>query len=83
MRRIIQIWKTAGNDVKVLYGAIVHQDRPVWLIPALVLVAIYTLNPFNFAVPLLGIVDDAVIVPLALHFLVLRLPASLRGVVVR
>lgn len=83
MRRIIKIWKTAGNDLKVLCGAVIHQDRPIWLIPALVLVVIYTLNPFNFAVPVLGIVDDAVIVPLALHFLVLRLPDSLRGVVVR
>jgi uncharacterized membrane protein YkvA (DUF1232 family) len=38
---------------------------------------LYALSPFNFAIPLLGAVDDFVVVPLILHWLVKLLPAHL------
>lgn len=79
MKRLLLLWKTARRDLRVLWLALGHPDRPGWLLPALGLVALYAIEPFNFAMPILGLVDEGVLVPLALHLIVLRLPASLRG----
>ncbi|MGZ2749689.1 hypothetical protein [Burkholderia stagnalis] len=83
MKRLLLLWKTARHDLRVLWAALNHPDRPGWLIPALGLVAVYAIEPLNFAIPLLGVVDDAVLVPLVLHLIVLGLPTSLRGATVR
>jgi len=40
---------------------------------------LYALEPFNFAIPLLGLVDDFVLLPLALHLLLQFLPADIRA----
>jgi uncharacterized membrane protein YkvA (DUF1232 family) len=79
MKRLLMLWKTARRDLRVLRLALGHPDRPGWLIPALGLVTLYAIEPFNFAIPMLGIVDDGVLVPLVLHLIVLMLPVSLRG----
>ncbi|MBY8608740.1 YkvA family protein [Burkholderia arboris] len=83
MRRLLLLWKTARRDLRVLWAALGHPDRPGWLIPVLALVAVYALEPFNIAIPLLGFVDDAILVPIVLHLIVLGLPVSLRGAAVR
>jgi uncharacterized membrane protein YkvA (DUF1232 family) len=38
----------------------------------------YALEPLNFAMPFLGFVDDLVLLPLVLHWLVKFLPADIR-----
>jgi uncharacterized membrane protein YkvA (DUF1232 family) len=76
MKRLLMLWKTARRDLRVLRLALGHPDRPGWLIPALGLVTLYAIEPFNFAMPILGIVDDGVLV---LHLIVLMLPILLRG----
>lgn len=63
----------------VLRLALGHPDRPRWLIPVVGVVTLYSIEPFNFAIPMLGIVDDGVLVPLVLHLIVLWLPVSLLG----
>lgn len=83
MRRLLLLWKTARRDLRVLWAALGHPDRPGWLIPVLALVAVYALEPFNIAIPLLGFVDDAILVPIVLHLIVIGLPVSLRGATVR
>jgi uncharacterized membrane protein YkvA (DUF1232 family) len=42
-----------------------------------VLLALYALSPLNFAIPLLGVVDDMILVPLVLHGLLKLLPAPI------
>lgn len=66
------------DDLRVLLYALRHPDRPGWLVPATALVALYAIDPFNVAVPFVGIVDDGVLVPLALHLMVSCLPIQLR-----
>jgi len=39
---------------------------------------LYAIDPFNVAVPFVGIVDDGVLVPLALHLMVRCLPTQLQ-----
>ncbi|RXV65485.1 hypothetical protein D1006_36090 [Burkholderia stabilis] len=78
MRRIALLWKVVRGDLRVLGYALRHPDRPGWLIPAVALVALYAIDPFNFAVPFVGIVDDGVLVPIALHLMIRCLPIQLQ-----
>lgn len=60
-------------------GALRHPDRPAWLVPAAVLLAFFALEPANLALPVLGAVDDFLILPLALRALLRALPPHLRN----
>nr|WP_085940178.1 hypothetical protein [Noviherbaspirillum massiliense] len=64
------------EDLRLLWFALKHKDRPRWLLPAAIGLALYALSPFNVALPLLGVIDDMVLVPLALHFLLKLLPPT-------
>jgi uncharacterized membrane protein YkvA (DUF1232 family) len=78
MKKIALLWKVVRDDLRVLLYALRHPDRPGWLMPATALVALYAIDPFNVAVPFVGIVDDGVLVPLALHLMVRCLPIQLQ-----
>jgi uncharacterized membrane protein YkvA (DUF1232 family) len=78
MKKIALLWKIVKDDVRVLSYALRHPERPVWLMPATALVALYAIDPFNLAVPFVGILDDGVLVPLALHLMVRCLPVQLQ-----
>ena len=39
MRRLFLFWRQGGRDVKLLWRALKHPDRPTWLLPATVLLA--------------------------------------------
>jgi uncharacterized membrane protein YkvA (DUF1232 family) len=66
----------AGQDLRLLWFAIRHEQRPGWLLPGLAGLALFALEPVNFAVPVLGAVDEFVLVPLLLHGMVKMLPAA-------
>jgi uncharacterized membrane protein YkvA (DUF1232 family) len=75
MRRLIWVLlRTSRQDLRLAWFALKHPERPGWLMPALVLLALYALAPFNVALPMVGVVDELVVVPLVLHFLVKLLP---------
>ena len=78
MRRLFIFWRQGGRDVKLLWRALRHPDRPVWLVPAAVLLAFFALDPLNLAMPVLGAVDDLLLLPLALRALLSALPQHLR-----
>jgi len=52
-----------------LFAALRNPNRPPWLVPATLALAFFALDPFNFAIPFLGVVDDLVVLPLLLHAL--------------
>jgi len=78
MIRILRLWRLARADLGVLWYALWHRQRPLWLWPAVILLIFYALDPFNFVVPLLGIVDDMILLPLILHLIVSLLPDAIR-----
>ena len=43
--------------MSLLWFALRQRNRPIWLLPAVVLLGLYALEPLNFAIPLLGVVD--------------------------
>ena len=73
------LWRFSKADLRVLWYALSHRDRPRWLRPATFLLVAYAVAPFNFVIPVLGIVDDLVLVPLVLHFLMSLLPSHIRA----
>jgi uncharacterized membrane protein YkvA (DUF1232 family) len=78
MRRLFIFWRQGGRDIKLLWRALKHPQRPAWLLPAAVLLAFFALDPLNIAMPMLGVVDDLVLLPLALRALLKALPPQLR-----
>ena len=71
-------WRISKTDLRTTWFALRHADRPRWFLPATILLTLYFFAPFNLVLPLVGIVDDFVLVPLVLHFLVSLLPAHIR-----
>jgi uncharacterized membrane protein YkvA (DUF1232 family) len=66
----------AAQDLRLLWFAIRHEERPGWLLPGLAVLALFAVEPVNFAVPMVGAVDELVLVPLVLHGMVKMLPAQ-------
>jgi uncharacterized membrane protein YkvA (DUF1232 family) len=78
MFRFLRLWRLAGRDLRLLWFALLHRDRPIWLWPAAAVLGLYTLEPGNFLIPVLGFVDDLVLLPLLLHLMVTFLPTEIR-----
>jgi uncharacterized membrane protein YkvA (DUF1232 family) len=78
VKRLMVLWKMVKSDGRVLWRALRQPDRPRWLMPVTVLLALYALAPFNVVIPLMGLVDDGILVPLVLHLIVQCLPARFR-----
>lgn len=76
LKRIFALWRVvAGQDLRLLWFAIRHEQRPGWLLPALAGLALFAVEPLNFTLPVLGAVDELILVPLVLHGMAKMLPA--------
>jgi uncharacterized membrane protein YkvA (DUF1232 family) len=69
MRRIIRVWRMSRTDLRLLWQALRHPNRPTWLLPATLALGFFAFEPFNFAIPVLGVIDDVFLLPLLLHAL--------------
>jgi uncharacterized membrane protein YkvA (DUF1232 family) len=77
LKRIFALWRmVADQDLRLLWFAIRHEKRPGWLLPGLAFLALFAVEPLNIAVPVLGVVDEFLLVPLILHGMVKMLPAQ-------
>lgn len=81
-KRLVLLWAVVRGDARMLWLALKHPLQPRWLKPAVALVLLYLLSPVDLIpdfIPLLGVLDDIVLVPLALRAILQRLPASVRN----
>lgn len=81
-KRLTVLWTVLRGDARCLWFALRHPRAPGWLKFGTGLIALYLLSPVDLlpdAIPLLGVVDDLVIVPLAIRWLLDRLPGELRA----
>ena len=81
-KRLAVLWTVVRGDARMLWLALRHPLQPHWLKPVLALVAIYLISPVDLIpdfIPFLGIVDDIVLVPLAMRAILKRLPAAVRA----
>ena len=79
MRRLFRLWQLGGRDLRLLLAMLRRSDRPRWLAPALLLLLIFALEPLNFALPALGIVDDFLLLPLLLRALAISASHAVRA----
>lgn len=79
MIRLFRLWRLGRQDLRLLWYALHHPSRPAWLWPAALVMLAYALDPLNLAMPVLGVVDDFVLLPLVLHWILKWLPADIRG----
>jgi uncharacterized membrane protein YkvA (DUF1232 family) len=80
-KRLTVLSVLVRGDVRRLWYALRHPAAPLWLKPASALLVLYLLSPLDLipdALPVIGVVDDLVLVPLAVHWMLSKLPAPLR-----
>ena len=80
-KRLTMLWTLVRGDARCLWFALRHPRSPVWLKVGTGLVVLYLISPVDLlpdAIPLLGVVDDLVLVPFAVRWLLGRLPQDVR-----
>lgn len=80
-KRVVFLWTLLRTDAGRVWRALRHPLAPPWFKLGVALVALYLVSPFDLIpdlVPVLGLADDFVLVPLALRWLLDRLPAEVR-----
>ncbi len=80
-KRLSLLWVLVRGDARRLWFALRHPAAPGWLKAATALLLLYLVSPFDLlpdALPVIGLVDDLVLLPLAVHWLLGRLPAGLQ-----
>jgi uncharacterized membrane protein YkvA (DUF1232 family) len=78
-KRLTLLWTVVRGDARQLWFALRHPAAPKWLKVGTALIVLYVLSPVDLIpdfIPLLGVMDDVVLVPLAIRFLLKRLPAE-------
>ncbi len=81
-KRLAILWTVVRGDALALWRALRHPLAPGWLKWAVGGVLLYLLSPVDLipdVIPFLGVIDDIVLVPLAIRFILKKLPAALRA----
>ncbi|CAJ92080.1 DUF1232 domain-containing protein [Cupriavidus necator] len=76
-KRFSALWTLVRRDGRLFWYALRHPDAPPWLKPAAIGLLLYAISPIDLipdVVAGLGIVDDVVLIPLAVHLILKRLP---------
>lgn len=81
-KRLAVLWTLVRGDARRLWIALRHPAAPSWLKWGTAAIALYLISPIDLipdALPIIGIVDDLIIVPAAIRWLLNRLPPALRA----
>ena len=79
-KRLPLLWTVLRGDAKQLWFALRHPSAPGWLKVGTALIALYLVSPIDIIpdfIPFFGFVDDLVLVPLAIRWLLKRLPPEI------
>jgi uncharacterized membrane protein YkvA (DUF1232 family) len=79
-KRIALLWTLVRTDARRLWFALRHPATPGWLKIGAALIVAYVISPIDLVpdvLPIIGVVDDFVIVPLAIRWLLNRLPPEI------
>ncbi|SOZ49244.1 conserved hypothetical protein, DUF1232 [Cupriavidus taiwanensis] len=77
LKRFSALWTLVRRDGRLFWYALRHPDAPAWLKPAAIGLLFYVISPIDLVpdvVAGLGLVDDVVLIPLAVHLILKRLP---------
>ena len=79
-KRLALLWTVLRGDAWQLWFALRHPHAPGWLKLGTALIALYLFSPIDLipdVLPVIGMVDDLVLVPLAIRWLLRRLPPEI------
>ena len=79
-KRLTLLWTVLRGDARQLWFAVRHPAAPGWLKVGVALIVLYVLSPVDLipdAIPVIGLVDDLVLVPLAIRWLLKLLPPEI------
>jgi uncharacterized membrane protein YkvA (DUF1232 family) len=80
LKRLTLLWTVVRGDARQLWFALRHPAAPGWLKLATAMIALYLFSPVDLipdVLPIIGVVDDIVLVPLAIRWLLNRLPPEI------
>lgn len=83
-KRLGLIWAATRGDAVLVWRALRHPQSPAWLKLGVAALFFYLLLPIDIIpdfIPVLGVVDDVLIVTFGLKFLLKRLPAAVLAAV--
>ena len=79
-KRIALLWTVLRGDARQLWFALRHPNAPRWLKVGTALIALYLFSPIDLipeVLPVIGVMDDLILVPLAIRWLLKRLPPEI------
>ena len=79
-KRVTVLWSVLRGDARQLWAALRHPAAPRWLKVSTAMLVLYVISPIDLlpdVIPFLGIVDDIVLVPLAIRWMLKRLPPEI------
>ena len=79
-KRLTVLWTVLRGDARQLWFALRHPAAPGWLKLGTAMIALYLFSPIDIIpdfIPFIGVVDDIVLVPLAIRWLLKRLPPDI------
>jgi uncharacterized membrane protein YkvA (DUF1232 family) len=79
-KRLALLWTVLRSDARLLLRALRHPGAPRWLKVGAALIVLYVVSPIDIIpdfIPVAGWMDDIVLVPLAIRWLLDRLPAHI------
>lgn len=79
-KRVSLLWTVLRGDARQLWFALRHPAAPAWLKWGTAAIALYLFSPIDIVpdvLPFVGLVDDIVLVPLAIRWLLRRLPPEI------
>lgn len=79
-KRLTLLWNLLRGDARELWFALRHPAAPGWLKLGAALVVLYVISPIDLipdAIPFVGALDDIILVPMAIRFLLKRLPPEI------
>lgn len=80
LKRLTLLWTVMRGDARQLWFALRHPAAPAWLKWGTALIVLYALSPIDLipdVLPVIGLLDDLVLVPLAIRWLLKRLPPEI------
>jgi uncharacterized membrane protein YkvA (DUF1232 family) len=76
-KRMTLLWSVVRGDARRLWFALRHPAAPAWLKVGTGLLILYVVSPVDLipdVIPFFGVVDDLVVVPLVIRWMLQRLP---------
>ena len=76
-KRLALLWNLVRTDARRAWFALRHPGTPGWFNLGVALLGLYLVSPIDLlpdAIPFIGVVDDLVLIPLCLRWLLRRLP---------